>query len=112
MVKATDDAPRCLNVAVLTVSDTRTEAEVWGIYHYCSSEETNCYEFGETAMAIATQYSELGSGSVELEKLVEMPPIINRVLDCSKIRNTFAIQQAPWRNAIGESVKRYFDARH
>jgi molybdenum cofactor biosynthesis protein B len=27
MVKATDDAPRCLNVAVLTVSDTRTEAD-------------------------------------------------------------------------------------
>ena len=27
MVKATDDTPRCLNVAVLTVSDTRTEKD-------------------------------------------------------------------------------------
>jgi molybdenum cofactor biosynthesis protein B len=27
MVKATDDVPRCLNIAVLTVSDTRTETD-------------------------------------------------------------------------------------
>jgi dTDP-4-dehydrorhamnose reductase len=105
---AAEDAARVVSAVVDQLS---TEAGVWGIYHYCSSEETNCYEFAETAMAIATQYSELGSGSVELRKLGEIPPIINRVLDCSKIRNTFAIKQAPWRSAIGDAVKRYYHER-
>ena len=106
---AAEDAARVVSAVVDQLS---TGADVWGIYHYCSSEETNCYEFAETVMAIATQYSELGSGSVELRKLGEIPPIINRVLDCSKIRSTFAIKQAPWRSAIGDTVKRYYHERH
>jgi dTDP-4-dehydrorhamnose reductase len=105
---AAEDAARVVSAVVDQLS---TEAKVWGIYHYCSSEETNCYEFGETAMAFATQYSELGCGSVEQRKFSETPPIINRVLDCSKIRSTFAIKQAPWRSAIGDTIKRYYDAR-
>lgn len=106
---SSQDAARVVSAVVDQLS---TEADVWGIYHYCSSEETNCYEFAETAMALAIQYAELGSGSVELKKFDEIPPMINRVLDCSKIRNTFAIKQAPWRNAIGDTVKRYFHERH
>jgi len=106
---AAEDAARVVSAVVDQLS---TNADVWGIYHYCSSQETNCYEFAERAIAIANQYSELGSGSVELRKHGEIPPITNRVLDCSKIRNTFAIKQAPWRSAIGDTVKRYYHERH
>lgn len=106
---AADDAARVVSAVVDQLS---TEADVWGIYHYCSSEETNCYEFAETVMTLAIQYSELETGSVELRKLGELPLVINQVLDCSKIRNTFAIQQAPWRSAVDETVKRYFNERH
>jgi dTDP-4-dehydrorhamnose reductase len=106
---AAEDAARVVSAVVDQLS---TGAELWGIYHYCSSDETNCYEFAETVMATASQYSELGSGSVELKKLGEIPPIINRALDCSKIRNTFAIIQAPWRSFIGDTVKRYYHERH
>jgi dTDP-4-dehydrorhamnose reductase len=33
---------------------------------------------------------------------------LKRALDCSKIRNTFAIKQVPWRSAIPDMVKAYF----
>lgn len=103
------DAARVVSAVVDQLS---TEADVWGIYHYCSSEETNCYEFGEMVLALATQYSELGGGAVELRKFDVAPQIVNRGLDCSKIRSTFAIKQAPWRSSIGDTVKRYYDARY
>ena len=102
------DAARVVSALVDQLS---TEAGVWGIYHYCSCDATNCYEFGETVLASATQYAELGEATVELRKRDEPPPPVNYVLNCTKIRNTFAIKQMPWRGTIPEVVKNYFQVQ-
>jgi dTDP-4-dehydrorhamnose reductase len=83
-------------------------AELWGIYHYCSTETATHYEFAEAVLAAASQFSDVSTGAVELMPLDPDAPSLNRSLECSKIRNTFAIKQQPWRNAIADQVKQYF----
>jgi dTDP-4-dehydrorhamnose reductase len=46
---------------------------------------------------------------VQLEREPEGLMPLNRTLNCSKIRNTFAIRQVPWRSAIGDLVKHYYE---
>ena len=83
-------------------------AELWGTYHYCSTETATHYEFAEAVLAAASQFSDVSTGAVELMPLDPDAPSLNRSLECSKIRNTFAIKQQPWRNAIADQVKQYF----
>lgn len=88
-----------------------TGAELWGTYHYCSSETATHYQFAEAILAAASQFSEFSPTAVELEPMDPDAPSLNRSLECSKIRNTFAIKQLPWRNAIGDQVKWYFQQK-
>jgi dTDP-4-dehydrorhamnose reductase len=90
------------------LDQTSTGAELWGTYHYCSSETATHYEFAEAVLAAASQFSEFSSRAVELMPLDPEAASLNRSLECSKIRNTFAIKQQPWRNAIADQVKHYF----
>lgn len=80
----------------------------WGIYHYCSSDSTSSYQFGETVLAVASQYV-----------AADQPLIIEQVelddnnwslpqLDCEKIFHTFGIKQLPWRAFITPTVKEVF----
>lgn len=85
-----------------------TGMEVRGIFHYCSSDTATYYEFAEALLASASQFSEFGVAAVQLQRPAEGLPPLNRSLDCSKIRNTFAIKQAPWRSAVPGLVKRYY----
>lgn len=100
-----DDAARV--VSALT-DQLGTGADVWGIYHYCSSDLANCYEFAESLLASAAPHCELPVGAVELEKHSGTTINLNRALDCTKIKNTFAIRQVAWRGFIADSVKNYF----
>lgn len=100
-----NDAARVVSALVDQLS---THADVWGIYHYCSSEVTNCYEFAESLVASASQFTEFAPAAVQLEKHKEGNEQLNLALDCTKIRNTFAIKQEPWRGAIADAVKQYF----
>ena len=84
-----------------------TGVEAWGIYHYCSSDTATYYEFAEALLASASQFSELSPSAVELRQ-EENEARLKRALDCSRIRNTFAIKQVPWRSAIPDIVKAYF----
>ncbi|WP_162846118.1 SDR family oxidoreductase [Seongchinamella sediminis] len=84
-------------------------AELWGTYHYCSSETATHYQFAEAILAAASQFSEFSPSAVELEPMDPEAPSLNRALECSKIRNTFAVKQLPWRNVIGDQVKWYFE---
>jgi dTDP-4-dehydrorhamnose reductase len=86
-----------------------TGFEPWGIYHYGSSDTATYYEFAEALLAAASQFSEFSSSAVQLEKESESMPPRNRTLECSKIRDVFAIRQLPWRSAIGDLVKYYFE---
>ena len=87
-----------------------TGARSWGIYHYCSSDSTNCYEFAEVLLAAASQFSGLAAGAVELIRPDPPPAQLNRSLDCSRLRNTFAIKQNPWRGFVADTVKQYFES--
>jgi dTDP-4-dehydrorhamnose reductase len=102
---ASSDGARVISALLDQIS---TGAELWGSYHYSSSEAATYYEFAEAILASASQFSEFGSEAVELEQMEADAPALNRSLECSKIRNTFAIKQLPWRNAIADMVRVYF----
>ncbi len=88
-----------------------TGVEEWGVYHYCSSEVTSCFEFGEVLLASASQFSEFASDAVQLARSPEGEDALNRVLDCTRIRDIFAIKQVPWRTAMAPLVSEFFQAR-
>lgn len=85
-----------------------TGIEPWGIFHYGSSDTATYYEFAEALLASASQFSEFSSSVVQLEQEPEGLAPLSRMLDCAKIRNTFAIKQVPWRNAMADIVKQFY----
>ncbi len=103
---AADDGARVVS-AVLDQLSTGMEAS--GIYHYCSSDTATFYEFAEALLASASQFSEFSPNAVQLQRQPEGFAPLNRSLNCSKIRNTFAIKQSPWRSAIPRIVKQYYE---
>lgn len=103
-VEATDAA----RVVAALLDQLSTGIEPWGIYHYASFDETNCYEFAETLLASASQFSQFGEGAVQLVRDDKETGVLRRVLDCTKIRSGFAIKQVPWRGFVADTVKAYF----
>jgi dTDP-4-dehydrorhamnose reductase len=103
---AADDGARVLS-ALLDQLGTGLEAN--GIYHYCSSDTATYYEFAEALLASASQFSEFSPVAVQLQRQPEGLAPLNRSLNCSKIRNTFAIKQATWRGAIAATVRQYYE---
>ncbi len=81
-------------------------AGCWGTYHYESSDPATRYEFAEVVLAAAAQYwplqpqiESLPSSGTELAALIYPP------LNCQRIRDTFGVQQLPWRRAIPSLLK-------
>jgi dTDP-4-dehydrorhamnose reductase len=103
---AADDGAR---VIAGLLDQLSTGVELWGIYHYSSSDTATYYEFGEALLASASQFSDFSSSAVQLEREPEGLTPLNRALNCGKIRNTFAIKQVPWRSAIADLVAHYYD---
>ncbi|RLA45167.1 MAG: dTDP-L-rhamnose synthase [Gammaproteobacteria bacterium] len=103
---AVDDGARVVSALLDQLS---TGVEPWGIYNYCSSESATYYEFAEALLASASQFSEFSPAVVRLEREPDGLAPLNRVLECSKICNTFAIKQVSWRNEIADIVKRYYE---
>jgi len=103
---AADDGSR---VILALLDQLSTGVEPWGIYHYGSSDTATYYEFAEALLASASQFFEFSSSAVQLERESEGLPPLSRTLNCSKIRRTFAIRQVPWRSAIGDLVKHYYE---
>jgi dTDP-4-dehydrorhamnose reductase len=102
---AADDGARVVSALLDQLS---TGVEAHGIYHYCSSDTATYYEFAEALLASASQFSEFSSAAVQLQRQPEGLAPLNRALNCDKIRNTFAVKQAPWRSAIPGIVKHYY----
>lgn len=103
---AADDGAR---VILALLDQLGTGLEPWGIYHYGSSDTATYYQFGEALLAAASQFSEFSSSAVQLEAEAEGLRALDRSLSCAKIRNTFAIRQIPWRSAVSDLVKHYYD---
>mgnify|MGYP003674381564 FL=1 len=103
---AADDGARVL---LALLDQLGTGLEPWGTYHYGSSDAATYYEFGEALVASASQFFEFSPSAVQLERETDGLSSLNRTLDCSKIRNTFAVRQVPWRSAIADVVKQYYE---
>jgi dTDP-4-dehydrorhamnose reductase len=103
---AADDGARVL---LALLDQLGTGLEPWGTYHYGSSDAATYYEFGEALVASASQFFEFSPSAVQLERETDGLSSLNRTLDCSKIRNTFAVRQIPWRSAIADVVKQYYE---
>ena len=103
---AADDGAR---VILALLDQLSTGLEPWGIYHYGSADTATYYEFAEALLAAASQFSDFSSSAVQLEREAEGLPPLSRALNCSKLRNTFAVRQVPWRSAIGDLVKHYYE---
>lgn len=84
-------------------------AACWGIFHYESADPANGYEFAEVVLAAATQYWRIAEHPVHLhsaatDNTAEIFPLLN----CQHIRDTFGIQQLPWRKAIPIMLKQIY----
>ncbi|WP_339668513.1 sugar nucleotide-binding protein [Dasania marina] len=79
---------------------------VWGEYHYNSSDPTTYYHFAESLLAVMAQHI-----NVEQVNLVGVEAPDNAwqypLLNCSKILSAFGIKQMPWRSSVVNVVKRY-----
>ena len=86
--------------------------DAWGIYHYCSSDVTNCYEFAEVLLEAASQHGDFPPDAVRLDHEDDSAATVSRSLshnlDCTKIKTTFAIKQQSWRANVAEHVRLYF----
>jgi dTDP-4-dehydrorhamnose reductase len=101
-------APDAARVICGIIDQLGAGARAWGIYHYCSSESATAYALAEAALASASQFVDLEGTELVEERSANRYMSLNRALDCRKIRNTFAIRQEPWRDYVGDAVKRYF----
>lgn len=84
-------------------------AVAWGTYHYESADPTNGYEFAEVVLAAATQYWPMGAEAVQLRSgTADSAADVYPLLNCQRIRDTFGIQQLPWRRAIPSLLKQIY----
>lgn len=84
-------------------------ADAQGFFHYASTDRTTRYGFGEVLLASAGQFTDLGA--VALQSSGDPAQGLSRVLDCSRLRDVFAIKQMPWRGQINLAVKTYYTER-
>ena len=83
--------------------------ESWGTYHYCSSDPVNQYQFAETVLAVASQYTQELDNSLKLQAVDTADADWSRpLMNCEKLLNTFGIKQLPWRAFLTLTVKRVF----
>ncbi len=82
--------------------------EQWGIYHYCSSDITSCYGFGEVLLAAASQYAFFTELEAESLLVAREGDVQEYKLSCERIRDTFAIKQQPWRASVAACVKQFY----
>lgn len=84
-------------------------ASPWGVYHYESADPANGYEFAEVVLAAATQYWSMNEGDVQLRSApADSAADVYPLLNCQRIRDTFGIQQLPWRRAIPSLLKQIY----
>jgi len=81
-------------------------ARASGIYHYCSGDRTTEYGFAEASLAAASQFADCGDVVIEARE-GQAHAGSQRVLECARLRDAFAVKQVPWRGFINVVVKQY-----
>jgi dTDP-4-dehydrorhamnose reductase len=80
--------------------------EVWGTYHYHSSDPASRFKFTEAVLAAVSQFSESLGAGLELKSVDKIDATWSQpLLNCEKILNTFGIKQLPWRMLVVQAVK-------
>ena len=124
MLRLADQAPPSINVVddqrgcptpadavaecILAICSRVTDDDfsLWGTYHFCGRPPVTWYQFAEAVLA--------GQGGQGLSRLApvattDMPRRAPRpacsVLDCSRIRATFAIDQPDWRDGLDRMLE-------
>jgi dTDP-4-dehydrorhamnose reductase len=93
-------------VLVAMCDQLACNARCWGVYHYHSSDPATGYEFAEVVLAAAAQYWALDAVRAPLQASIDDPLAgLYPLLSCQRIRDTFGIQQLPWRKTIPQLLK-------
>jgi dTDP-4-dehydrorhamnose reductase len=82
-------------------------AQPWMTFHYASTDRTTRFEFAEAVLASASQFRDFSEAVVRPTSEDDAPKR-SLALDCSLIRDTFAIKQVPWRSFVSPTVRQYF----
>ncbi len=83
-------------------------AELWGTYHYCSSEPTTLFKFSEVVVAEARQHQDVKVDEINSDASHEMNVLFaesSPKLACKKLLFTFGIKAKPWRPALSRIIK-------
>lgn len=99
---ASVDAARVIAAIIDQIS---CGAEPWGVYHYCSSDQTSCFEFSEVLLATVSQFVDYAISPLILQDEKEGKRVVKREMNCDKILNTFGIKQQPWRVVVTQCVE-------
>ena len=99
---ASVDAARVIAAIIDQIS---CGAQPWGVYHYCSSDQTSCFEFAEVLLATVSQFVDYAISPLILQDENESKQVVRRELNCDKILNTFGIKQQPWRAVVTQCIK-------
>lgn len=100
-------SPDVARVMAAILDQLSVGAPAAGIYHYCSGDRTTEYGFAEASLAAASQYQDCGDIVISQEPGAADAPVRQRVLECSRLRDAFAIKQVPWRGFINILVRQY-----
>ncbi len=85
----------------------------WGTYHFCGRPPVTWYQFAEAVLAgRGGQGGQASSrltpvATADMPRRAPRPP--NSVLDCSRVRATFAIDQPDWRDGLNRMLEQIED---
>ena len=93
---------------LLAMANQLRYAELWGIYHYCSAEQTTLFKFAEIVVAEARQHEDLQVAEISSDAIHQMNAIFSESspkIATKKVLFTFGIKPKPWRQALSRILK-------
>ena len=96
---------------ILAIVQQSRYATLWGIYHYCSAENTTLFKFAEVLVAEARQFENLSVSQIIPDGRHEMNDIFEETspkLTTKKILYTFGVKPKPWRQALSRVLRRRY----
>ena len=86
------------------------EKNIQGVYHYCGDEQCSWYDFAQVIFSEASQLNHKIPHSVKPINTVDYSTIAVRpaysVLDCSKIKSYFGINNSEWMLGVKTATKK------
>ena len=97
-------------VAIAIAQQVACGAQQWGIFHYSAKGVTNWHEFARQIIELARDYVPVKTQQIipitSDEYDFRAPRPLNSIMDCSKVLNTFGVQQRPWKSELARIVER------